>query len=276
MRQPHASATSLVSAQPASTPTSSPTPTTPRPIRPRAKTTTTDLGNIPTSLIYSTTSAILSHSAKPWTTVTYEDIYFGTIEVFDGLDTSLPYPSTTTPTPASVKSIVSKSSKSAAAAAAAAAKASLESATLSLLASLSSAYVAAAATPSETATTASYYPRPMASGPISVAPGSTSPVLNLAACRTATDLDGCIVSAESALLLTGGQGVSSTSGIFSEGTPTTVTMPYLGAVVAKGKATFVVGGEESGGGRSRWRVELGLGLWLGFVVIGGWLFVLVL
>ena len=214
--------------------------------------------------------------------MTYEDIYFGTIEVFDGLDTSLPYPSTTTPTPASVKSILSKSSKSAGAAAAAAAsasaatKASLESATLSLLASLSSAYVAAAAAPSETATTASYYPGPMASGSISVAPGSTSPVLNLAACQTATDLDGCIVSAESALLLTGGQGVSSTSGIFSEGTPTTVTMPYLGAVVAKGKATFVVGGEESGGERSRWRVELGWGLWLGFVVIGGWLFVLVL
>ena len=223
--------------------------------------------------------------------MTDEDIYFGNIEVFDELDTSLPYPSTTTPTPASVKSIVSKSSKSAAPAAAAAfaaTKASLESATLSLLASLSSAYVAAAAAaaPSETATTASYHPGPMASGPISVAPGSTSPVLNLAACRTATDLDGCIVSAESALLLTGGQGVSSTSEISSEGTlttgapvsvtPTTVTMPYLGAVVAKGKATFVVGGEESGEERSRWRVELGFGLWLGFVVLGGWLFVLVL
>ena len=100
------------------------------------------------------------------------------------------------------------------------------------------------------------------------------------------DLDRCVVSAESALLLTGGQGLSSASGISSEGTattgtlvsvaPTTVTMPYLGAVVAKGKATFVVGGEESGGARSRWRVELGVGVWPGFVGMGGWLFVLVL
>ncbi|KAL2051693.1 hypothetical protein ABVK25_008107 [Lepraria finkii] len=209
----------------------------------------------------STTSLASAQQASPWTTVRYEDIYFGTIEVFDGLDTSLPYPSTTTRTPASVISIVSKSSKSAAAAAAAfaATKASLESATLSLLASLSSASVAAAAAPSETATTVSYYPGPMGSGPISVATGSTSPVPNLAACRTAMDLDRCILSAESAFLLTGGQGLSSASGISSEGTattgtlvsvaPTTVTMPYLGAVVAKGKATFVVGGEESGGGK---------------------------
>lgn len=87
------------------------------------------------------------------------------------------------------------------------------------------------------------------------------------------DLDRCIISAESALLLTSASGINgegtATTGTLVSVAPTTVTMPYLGAVVAKGKATFVVGGEESGGGRSRWRVELGLGLWPGFVVMGG-------
>ena len=89
-----------------------------------------------------------------------------------------------------------------------------------------------------------------------------------------------------ALSLTGGGPIiaSSSSTTFTSTAPatttaapttvtptTTVTMPYLGAVVAKGEATFVVGGMESKGvrGRGPGRGVL-VGLGVGVVGMVGW------
>ena len=53
---------------------------------------------------------------------------------------------------------------------------------------------------------------------------------------------------------------------------TTVTMPYLGAVVPKGKATFIVGGgglvEESMGVRERGMLVGWVGVWGLLGVVG--------
>ncbi|KAL2044351.1 hypothetical protein N7G274_003056 [Stereocaulon virgatum] len=333
-----------------SLPPSPPSPTPP-PLHPRAQTTPPppDPGNIPTSLHYTTLSAILTHSATPWTTVTYENIYFNTILVHDGLDTNLPYPSSITPgspgskatgspetagsgkgvgnlvfetgeaallhegtawTTVTYVDVLSGSqevsqfeigvSSATASLAAAAAASSGSAASVSSGSVVSAVSAAASSIIISSSSSSSPDPGALGSGSILVAPGLTAAAPNLAPCRTATDFEGCVGGAESVALGTGGQAVgSSTSGLSSQGivtagvngnakgqgqgqgeaTPTTtVTMPYLGAVVAKGKATFFEGGLESGGirGKGKGRVEWGSWLWVVCVVIEGYLGGLVL
>lgn len=71
---------------------------------------------------------------------------------------------------------------------------------------------------------------------------------------------------------TTGERGSSTSATAFAGvvTPTaTLTLPYLGAVVAKGEATWGVDGLGSGGVRVKVGFELGIGLvFLGWVFLG--------
>ncbi|MCJ1275725.1 hypothetical protein MMC21_003528 [Puttea exsequens] len=128
---------------------------------------------------------------------------------------------------------------------------------------------------------------PHAIGPITAPAGGTTPQLNLGPCSTATSggqeaLEACeasIVASFNGVIEPSAMGetgvessgaVATSAALRSVSPTTTVTRPYMGAVIAKGEATWGVGGGENRGSRVRGRDS-----WWWLRWVGAWFWVVV-